>query len=101
MPRQDVSTLLANNNDMFKDTFRRVATFVAPAAAAMFALAGSASAAIYYESQLATTTALFGEVGQDLLATALVILGIVLGIAVLIFSVKWGWKKLKSMGMRG
>jgi len=54
-----------------------------------------------YQSQLATTTAFFQDVGYDLLQTALVILGIVVGIAVLIFSIKWGWRKLKGMGMRG
>jgi len=77
------------------------------AAVAVFASVGTlfsasfAHAQIAYESQLATTTALFQEVGGDLLQTALIILGIVLGIAVLIFGVKWGWKKLKGMGMRG
>jgi len=86
---------------MNKNSFGRIAAVVTAAVAPVLAFAGQTFADIVYESQISTTTSLFQSVAGDLLRTALVILGLVLGIAVLIFSVKWGWRKLKSMGMRG
>jgi len=49
-----------------------------------------------YESQLATTTALVGAIGADLLQTAVVVIGVVLGIAVFLVGVGFAWRKLKQ-----
>lgn len=49
-----------------------------------------------YESQLATTTEIVGAIGSDLLATAVMAIGVVLGIAVLLVGVGYAWRKLKS-----
>lgn len=61
----------------------------------------AAFADIDYESQSATTTALIKAIGGDLLTQAVVVIGVVMGIAVLIYLVRWGWGKLKHWGMRG
>jgi len=49
-----------------------------------------------YESQLGSTTAIFTALGGDVLNTFFVGIGIVLGIAVLVGGVMWGWRKFKS-----
>lgn len=49
-----------------------------------------------YESQLATTTELVGAIGADLLSTAVMAIGIVLGIAVFLVGVGFAWRKLKA-----
>lgn len=49
-----------------------------------------------YESQLATTTALVQAIGFDLRDTAIMVVGVVLGIAVLLVGVGYAWRKLKS-----
>lgn len=67
---------------------------------AMSLLASKAHAAIEYTSQLATTTDFFQAVGYDLTQSAVVVIGIVMGIAVFIFVVFWGWRKLKR-SMKG
>lgn len=69
-------------------------------AAAVFAVASVVStsfahAQIAYQTQLATTTNLFQAIGGDLVQTALVIIGIVMGISVFIFVVFWGWRRLR------
>jgi len=62
--------------------------------------ASQAHAAIEYTSQTASTTELFGLVGSDLMDSAGVVIGIVMGIAVFIFVVFWGWRRLKR-AMKG
>jgi len=54
-----------------------------------------------YESQLATTTALIQAVGLDLLQTALIAVGVVLGIAVLLVGIGYTWRKLRSKATGG
>jgi len=49
-----------------------------------------------YTSQLATTTTIVGNIGSDLLSTATMAIGVVLGIAVLLVGVGFAWRKLKS-----
>jgi len=51
---------------------------------------------IEYTSQVATTTALLQQIGGDLLTTVGIAIGIVLGIAVFIVGVGFGWRKLKQ-----
>lgn len=49
-----------------------------------------------YTSQIATTTEIVGNIGADLLQTATMAIGVVLGIAVLLVGVGYAWRKLKS-----
>jgi len=49
-----------------------------------------------YTSQLSTTTTIVGNIGGDLLQTATMAIGVVLGIAVLLVGVGYAWRKLKS-----
>jgi len=49
-----------------------------------------------YESQISTTTQVVQDVGADVLLTIIVVVGIVLGIAVLSVGVAYGWKKLRK-----
>lgn len=58
--------------------------------------ASQASADITYTSQIATTTALVGAIGGDLLQTVSMAIGVVLGIAVLLVGIGYAWRKLKS-----
>jgi len=95
--------LSATSKFAMKNLIYRVGQMVSgmiTAVAAVFAPA-LAFADITYQTQLATTTALFGAIAGDLLQTAVVIIGLVMGIAVFIFLVFWGWRKLKSKGMKG
>lgn len=49
-----------------------------------------------YDSQISTTTTIVGSIGADLLQTATMAIGVVLGIAVLLVGVGYAWRKLKS-----
>jgi len=72
-----------------------VPLLAAVAVVGYLASAVMASAQVTYTTQLATTTALFAAIGYDLLQTAVVIIGITMGIAVFIFVVFWGWRRLR------
>jgi len=52
-----------------------------------------------YVSQLATTTALAQAISGDLLQTAIMGIGLVLGIAVFMVGVGFVWRKLKSKAL--
>ena len=49
-----------------------------------------------YTSQIATTSELVSAIGAGLLQTAVMAIGVVLGIAVLLVGVGYAWRKLKS-----
>jgi len=91
-----------NESNMIKAIQNRTSVMALAMVAAFVSLfaAGSASASVSYSSQLATTTDLFQQVGGDLMSSAVVVIGIVFGIAVFIFVAFWGWNKLKRKGMK-
>jgi len=61
------------------------------------ALAPIASfAQVTYNSQLATTTTLMTAIGNDVMSTVIVVIGIVLGIVVFLSLVGYGWRQLQK-----
>lgn len=60
-----------------------------------FATAGTASAQITYESQLATTTALGTAIAGDVMQTVVVGIGLVIGIAVFSAGVLFIWRMIR------
>jgi len=85
-------TAIKNNFSKMKNKIAKVGAL----GTAFLASAMSAFAQVTYSAQSATTTNLFGSIVADLTTVLLTVVGSVIGLAVVLVGIGYGWRKLKG-----